>query len=61
MKEYEKILKEANYMSKYDFYGELKTRDYVEYIIRDGSTGARRDLIECLPIPKKLQNKKLTK
>jgi site-specific DNA recombinase len=59
MKEYEKILKEANYLSKYDFDGELKTREYMEYIIRDGTTGARQDLIECLPIPKKLHNKKL--
>ena len=57
MKEYEKILKEANYLSKYDFDGELKTREYVEYIIREGTTGARRDLIQCLPIPRKLHQR----
>jgi len=59
MNEYEKIIKGANYLSKYDFDGELKIREYVEYIIREGTTGARRDLIECLPIPRKLHEKKL--
>jgi len=59
MKEYKKILKKANYLSKHDFDGELKTREYVEYIIRDSTTGARRDLIECFPFPKKLHEKKL--
>jgi DNA polymerase elongation subunit (family B) len=59
MKEYEKIIKEANYLSRYDFVGELTNRDYIEYIIREGSIKARRDLIETMPIPKKLHNRKL--
>jgi len=59
MKEYKKILKEANYLSKYNYDGELTTREYIEYIIREGLTGARRDLIEYLPIPRKFHDKKL--
>lgn len=59
MKEYEKIIKEANYLSKYNFDGELTNRDYIEYIIREGSMKARKDLIESLSIPKRLHQKKL--
>lgn len=59
MKEYEKIIKEANYLSKYDFDGELTNRDYVEYIIRQGSIKARQDLVEILPIPKRHRNRKI--
>ncbi|MFH0979379.1 MAG: recombinase family protein [Candidatus Roizmanbacteria bacterium] len=59
IKNYERILKEANYMSTYDFDGELSTRNYVEYIIREGSTLDRRELIQHLPIPKRLHSKKL--
>lgn len=59
IKHYEKILEEANYLSTYNFDGDLSTRNYVEYIIRDGSTQDRRELIQHLPIPKKLHNKEL--
>ena len=59
MKEFDKIIKEANYMSTYDFDGELSTRNYVEYIIREGSTLDRRELIQHLPIPKRLHSKQL--
>lgn len=59
MSEYERIIKEANYLSKYDFDGELTNRDFIEYIIREGTMKARRDLIDILPIGKQLHNKRL--
>lgn len=59
MKEYEKILKEANYLSKYDFNGELTIREYIEYIIREGTMNARRELIESFNFPRNLHNRLL--
>ena len=59
MEEYKKIIREANYLSKDNYDGELEIRDYIEYIIREGSPKARRELISYIPIPKKFHNKKL--
>jgi len=59
MSHYEKILKEANYLSAYSFDGEVSVRNYIEYIIREGSTQDRRELIQNLPIPKIIHNKEL--
>ena len=39
--EYEKIIKEARYLSDYEFDGDLKTKDYIQYIVRQGLTGTR--------------------
>lgn len=59
MKKYEKILMEANYLSKYNFDGELNMRDYIEYIIRQGTMSERQELLSTIIIPKRLNNKKL--
>lgn len=57
--EYEKIIKEAKYLSDYGFDGELTNKDYIHYIVRQGSSRARSELIQALPIPKLLHNRLL--
>lgn len=59
LREYEKIIKEAKYLSDYGFNGELTNRDYADYIIRMGTPKAIGILLKDLDIPYKLNSKKL--
>lgn len=60
LSEYEKIIREAKYLSDYGFNGELTNRDYIEYIIRQGSPRARKELVVHLSMPKRLHDRILT-
>ncbi|OQY69063.1 hypothetical protein B6D29_00140 [Microgenomates bacterium UTCPR1] len=61
MEEYKRIIREANYLSKDNYDGEITIREYTEYVIREGSPKARRELINNLPLPKKLHNRAFIK
>lgn len=60
MGEYTKITEEAKYLSGNSYEDEEVTlKDCIKYVLREGTPSARKGLIEALPLPRRLHDRKL--